>query len=267
MSRLHTALERRNAGLLTGGVKKPEPELEPPATPALPLGPTRSPEPSLPADPGGQGDSSSERAVVPLPPLLIDTSPSFRREIALLYRSLPMLARKELRSILVCSVERGAGTSTIALNLAAYACQESTGRALLIEANFENPFAYRVSNRALTGFSDLLSNQGAIEEYVNTTSTAGLHLMSAGRITDESSKLVIENRVRYLLAECQHGYPIVVLDGAPLDTSTSTLELAKAVDGVVLVVRPDTLTKTVVQARTALENVGANTLGFAFNDF
>lgn len=296
MSRLYTALQRSNTTLLESDVKtaetEPSTDERQPAKPA-PAETTESkrPEPER----GGRKTSGPEREIpdltspertsperespdrgsnipvdagaVSLPPLLIDTSPSFRREIALLHHSLVMLAQSERKSLLICSAESGAGTSSIALNMAAYASAETTGKALLVEANFEHPYIHRLTRRTRPGLSDFLTDQGRLEQYIYPTSTAGLHVMSAGRVTGQSNTLILESRVRYLLTEAQQRYPFIVLDSAPVNSQFSTLELAKAVDGVILVARPNTLTSQIVQARTALDHVGANTLGFAFNDF
>lgn len=266
MSRLYTALERHNAAQPKADSAKPP--MEPSTESASPVETAKSPDPLLlPPDLASDGTAPEAAKLVTLPRLLIDSSPGFRREIALLHRSLAMAARPALNSILICSAESGAGTSSIALNIAAYASAETTGKALLIEANFEHPYIHRWTNGARPGLSDLLANQGSLEQYINPASTIGLDIMSVGRITDASDTLVLESRVRYLLSELQPLYPLVVVDGAPVNSSHSTLELAKAVDGVILIARPNTLKKSVMQARTALENVGANTLGFAFNDF
>lgn len=287
MSRLYTALERSNRPLLksdtiapetvpAAGAEKPAESRTEPARTGTER-PTRAIMDGLTADqiaesspsyaPGKNRRVPTDLGTILLPPLLIDSSRSFRQDIALLYRSLTIVAKHELRSVLICSVEDGAGTSTIALNTAAYSSEEDTGKALLIEANFERPYIRWLTNRANAGFSDFLANQGDPDQYINAASTGGLHIMSGGRTTDASERLISETRVRYLLTELQDTFPFVLFDGAPINRSLGTLELAKAVDGVILVVRPNTLTSDVIQARTALANVGANTLGFAFNDF
>lgn len=266
MSRLHTALERSNAPLLEVDPKTSDTDATTAASPPADAADAKQPS-ERPGDRGAGGGVVTESGAIALPPLLIDSSPGFRREIGLLHRSLTMLAERELKSVLICGAENGAGTSTIALNVAAYASEETTGKALLIEANFERPYIHRWTNGARAGFSDLLEDQGSLEQYIIAASTAGLQVMSAGRLSAASNNLILESRVRYLLTELHKTYPLVVFDGAPVNRSLGTLELAKAVDGVILVVRPNTLTSDVIQARTALANVGANTLGFAFNDF
>ena len=267
MSRLYTALERSNSPPPEANAEAPATQPSTPASSEQPLGAAGTADPKLPTTGETASGLPMEVETTPLPPLLINASPGFRREMTLLYRSLALAAGGSPRSVLICSAESGAGTSSIALNIAAYAGEETKGKALLIEANFQRPYLRRWSDRARTGLSDFLSSQGAVEQYIHRATTPGLQVMTAGRVSDHSDTLIQESRIRYLLTELQDVYPLIVFDGAPVIGSLGTLEIAKVVDGVVLVIRPDTLTKTVVEARTALENVGANTLGFAFNDF
>jgi Mrp family chromosome partitioning ATPase len=271
VSRLYTAIERSNTSLVESDVKPPasEPQSDTEQSTGTAEPRQSKPLPEEPSDGGAATDVALEPAVVTLglPSLLIDSSSSFRREIGLLHQSLTIMADRDLRSVLVCSAESGAGTSSIALNLTAYASEETTGKALLIEANFQRPYLRQWTNRAIEGLADFLANQGALEQYVRPTSTAGLDVLTAGRITEQSHARLLEGPIRYLLTELQDRYPLVVFDGAPVNHSLGTLELAKAVDGVILVARPNTLTSDVVRASTALDRVGANTLGFAFNDF
>jgi Mrp family chromosome partitioning ATPase len=268
MSRLYTALERSNSPLPEPD--PPEAEVTKPSTPSSSEAPIDAPE-AADLEPSTNGEAASrillEVETTALPPLLMNTSPSFRREMALLYRSVSLTADGNLQSVLFCSPESGAGTSSIALNLAAYAGEETKGKALLIEANVARPFLRQWSGRPRAGFSDFLANQGTVEQYIHPATTPGLQVMTAGRVSLHSETLIQESRIRYLLTELHNSYPLIVLDGAPPAESIGTLEIAKVVDGVVLVVRPNTLVQRVTDARNALDNVGAKILGFAFSDF
>ncbi len=171
MSRLYSALKKQNENLV---VTKPE-----------------------------IADFVGDNRIYNLPPILIDYSRSVLEEIACLYRNLFILKKGELGSIMICSDQAGAGTSMIALNLAAYIVKNEGVKTLFIEANFRRPLLFKFQQRSTGGFSELLSEQGSIENYVYPTASPALYIMGAGKVTGSSENLLTENRLQYTLRECK----------------------------------------------------------------
>ncbi len=220
-----------------------------------------------PAEPQAKVGTEARTEMLRLPPLLIDYSKEFAQEIALLYRSLAVVNQGLPSIILICSPESGAGTTTVALNLASYFVTNEGGKALFIEANFQNSYLARCPGGKRVGFSDLLAEQGSIINYASQTSTPGLYVMSAGRASDASNKFVTQSRVGYILEDTKREYPFIIFDGAPITASDTTLELAKVVDGVIMVARANALADVVGRAKAALESEKANILGLVYSDY
>lgn len=212
-------------------------------------------------------DAVEDSSVYRLPPLLLDISPGVFQEVSYLYRNLFILTKGELGSMMICSDQAGAGTSMIALNLAAYAVQNEGIKTLFVEANFRRPLLFKFQPRGHRGFSELLAEQGLLQEYALPTAVPGLSVTGAGKITHASESLLTENRLRYVLTECKAEYSLVIIDAAPINDGAGTLELAKVVDGVVMVTRANALAEEVDRAKAALENVQANIVGVIYNQY
>jgi capsular exopolysaccharide synthesis family protein len=211
-------------------------------------------------------ESPEEKEVVDLPRLMIDNSPNCYSEFQCLYRNLTILGGGKVRTVMVCGAEEGEGTTTIAMNLAALMAREEEVPTLLVEANCSSPtFFKHDGGHTKEGLYELLVEQGPIENYVAQTSIPQLVVMEAGRPTGGTKGAFTSSKIENAVAECKSQFPIIVFDAAPVNTNTESLELAKHVDGVVLVVKSEALAENVQRTKEALERVRARILGVVFN--
>ena len=225
----------------------------------------RNQEPEFDSSPN-KGTVEEER-IFHLPPLLIDESPDFFKEIASLSTNLFVLAKGNLSTIMLCGSGIGAGATMIAMNLASYIVRKEAIPTLLVEANIKRPTLYRYRNGYINdGLYELLAEQGPLNKYVLPTSTPNLFIMTAGRITSENMAFFKSSQIEYAISECKNNYPLVIFDAASIEDGHGTLEFAKFVDSVTMVVRANSLTEDVRKAQRALENVQAKFAGVIFND-
>src|SRR5579863_487205 len=144
---------------------------------------------------------------------------------------------RRLRSILLTSASPSEGKSTVAAHLAATHAGQGK-RTLLIDGDLRRPSVhrlYQVPNGV--GLSNVLLQQISWRDaLVQMPEPAGLDILPAGPSTRRASDL-IGTGLAELVEEASREYDLVVLDAPPLLGFAETLQMASAVDGVIIVAR------------------------------
>jgi len=174
---------------------------------------------------------------------------------------------RRLRSVLLTSASPSEGKSTVAAHLAAtHASQHK--RTLLIDGDLRRPSVhrlYQVPNSV--GLSNVLLQQISWRDAViRIDSTEGLDVLPAGPSTRRASDL-IGMGLSQLIEEATREYDLVVLDAPPLLGFAEPLQMATAVDGVIVVARAgDTSRKALSTVITTLKRLRANLVGVVLNE-
>jgi capsular exopolysaccharide synthesis family protein len=174
---------------------------------------------------------------------------------------------RRLRSILMTSASPSEGKSTVAAHLAAtHASQQK--RTLLIDGDLRRPSVhrlYQVPNSV--GLSNVLLQQISWRDAViRLEDPAGLDVLPAGPPTRRASDL-IGMGLATLIEEATREYDLVVLDAPPLLGFAEPLQMATAVDGVIVVARAgDTSRKALGTVIGTLKRLRANLVGVVLNE-
>ncbi len=174
---------------------------------------------------------------------------------------------RRLRSILLTSASPSEGKSTVAAHLAAtHASQHK--RTLLIDGDLRRPSVhrlYQVPNSV--GLSNVLLQQISWRDAViRIDSPEGLDVLPAGPATRRASDL-IGMGLADLIEEATREYDLVVLDAPPLLGFAEPLQMATAVDGVIVVARAgDTSRKALGTVIGTLKRLRANLVGVVLNE-
>jgi polysaccharide biosynthesis transport protein len=174
---------------------------------------------------------------------------------------------RRLRSILLTSASPSEGKSTVAAHLAAtHASQHK--RTLLIDGDLRRPSVhrlYQVPNSV--GLSNVLLQQISWRDAVIRIDTPeGLDVLPAGPATRRASDL-IGMGLADLIEEATREYDLVVLDAPPLLGFAEPLQMATAVDGVIVVARAgDTSRKALSTVIGTLKRLRANLVGVVLNE-
>jgi succinoglycan biosynthesis transport protein ExoP len=170
------------------------------------------------------------------------------------------------RTLLITSVEPGAGKSTILANLAV-ALAQSGRRVIAVDSNFRMPSLDRIF-----GIPDEFGLSNAIFEGkrfgsgLRDTRIPGLRVLASGPLPPNPAELLGLPKTRELIGDLATEADVVLLDSPPLLDFVDAAVLAPIVDGVVLVVARGRVSgKQVQKAVTQLANVGVSQLGFVFN--
>jgi capsular exopolysaccharide synthesis family protein len=174
---------------------------------------------------------------------------------------------RRLRSVLMTSASPSEGKSTVAAHLAATHAQQHK-RTLLIDGDLRRPSVHRlfqVPNSV--GLSNVLLKQISwLDAVIMTESPKGLDILPAGPSTRRASDLMGMGLAE-LIEEATRDYDLVVLDAPPLLGFAEPLQMATAVDGVIVVARAgDTSRKALSAVIQTLTRLRANLVGVVLNE-
>jgi polysaccharide biosynthesis transport protein len=145
-----------------------------------------------------------------------------------------------LKTLVVTSAVEGEGKSTIAANIAV-AIAQTGQRVLLIDANFHHPYQYQMWNIPNEkGLSDIMMSQN-IENGSVQKVTSQLDVLSAGSFYESPLVFLEAQHPAQILKNFESRYDMVILDTPAVKRSADALMLASLADGVLMVVRPNTV--------------------------
>jgi capsular exopolysaccharide synthesis family protein len=174
---------------------------------------------------------------------------------------------RRLRSIMVTSASPAEGKSTTAAHLSIAHSQQGR-RTLLIDGDLRRPSVHRRFDIPNTqGLSNALT--GEIEwrsALIQKPGTPNLDILPAGPPSRRAADLVGTPLVD-LMEEAMREYDLVVLDTPPLLGFSEPLQMATAVDGVLVIARAgQTNRKALGSALNTLQRLRANVIGVVLNE-
>jgi succinoglycan biosynthesis transport protein ExoP len=173
---------------------------------------------------------------------------------------------RKIQVILITSPRSGDGKSTSASNIAISMAQ--TGRrVLLIDGDLRKPTQHQVHNLPNTlGLSDLLTDRFSYADVVKKTTVATLDLITAGDELPNPAELLTSSRLQELIEQLRVRYELVIIDSPPILAVTDPAILSAVADGVILIVRANTLRHHDAEATLEqLNSLGTSLLGMVVN--
>ncbi len=201
--------------------------------------------------------------------LLCDSQP--RSLMAEAYRSIRtnidfLRRNRRIQVILITSPHSGDGKSISASNFAISLAQ--TGRkVLLIDGDLRKPSQHQIHHLPNTlGMTDVLTERLGIADVIKKTTVATLDLITAGHPEPNPAELLTSTRLNEIIEKLRNSYDFVVVDSPPILAVTDPAILSTVTDGVILIVRANTLRHH--DAEETLERInslGASVLGMIVN--
>ncbi len=173
---------------------------------------------------------------------------------------------RSLRSILLTSATPGEGKSTVAAHLA-MSHAEQHHRTLLIDGDMRRPSIHKLFRSPNTAGLSTVIEQGVSwrELLIQPRPDIELYVLTAGPATRKSTDL-LGQRLPQLLDEAAEEFDLTFLDAPPLLGFPEPLQMAAAVDGVVVVARAGQTDRSAVAAvLETLQHLRANSLGLILN--
>ena len=174
------------------------------------------------------------------------------------------------RSVLFTSAIPREGKTHTAINTA-MAFSYTGGKTLLLDADLRAANCIEMLSRRVTsepadgvGLTEVLVGQCEADEAAQLLDDR-LFFISPGSPAPNPPELLISTRMRDLLTQLSDRYDHVFVDSAPVMAASDTIGVATMVDGVIMVIGPDTPKKAACQACDRLAQAGAKLLGFVYN--
>lgn len=184
-------------------------------------------------------------------------------------RNTILLAKPDrpLKSLLILSCFPKEGKTTVATHLAIAHAQQ-THRTLLIDGDMRHPRVSHIMglNQAV-GFSKALRNgMQWRQEISRMEGLPNLHVLGAGPDSADAADLVGAGLVQ-VLREAKKEYDLVIVDGPPLVGLPEPLQMAAAVDGVVMIaLAGQTDHQALATSLGVLQRIGATIVGLVLNE-
>lgn len=167
---------------------------------------------------------------------------------------------------MITSATPGEGKTTTAVHLA-IAHSQQKHKTLLIDCDLRRPGVHaKLGLNPETGLAAVLQNgMQWREKLVRLEELENLDILPTG-LSSRSAADLIGRRLPEILEEAAGEYDLIVVDSPPILGFPEPLQMAAAVDGVVMVAKAgETDRKTVASALSTLQRVRANVVGMVLN--
>jgi capsular exopolysaccharide synthesis family protein len=174
---------------------------------------------------------------------------------------------RPIRSVLVTSASPREGKTTTAVHLAMSHAQQKL-RTLLIDCDLRRPAIRTLLHLPNSvGLSYAMANGGNWRDQISKESgTRHLDVLLSGKASQRHADLV-GNYLPRILQDAASEYDLIVIDAPPLLGFPEALQLATAVDGVLVVaLAGKTDQKAATMALNSLYRLRANTIGIVLNE-
>lgn len=172
------------------------------------------------------------------------------------------------RRFCITSGHASEGKSITLLNMA-ITFAESGQKVLLVDADLRRPSQARLLiEQASPGLSNVLAGLCPTEAAIRKNIYPNLDVMFSGDIPPNPSELIGSPALKQMIDKLSASYDYILLDTPPLGLVTDACLTAKALDGMVFLVRQDEAEKeTVAHCLRQIENAGVKLMGFILNGF
>lgn len=198
------------------------------------------------------------------PRLMLGSASPLQESIRALFGRFVLVPGNAPKTLMVSSADTNEGKTFLALSIALFAA--STGRrVLIVEADLRRPtFHTALDLQQRDGLSEYLRGEVTVRDIV--VDYHGLHMISAGKPSVDSTELLSKRQLDDLLRQAEGVYDLVVIDSPPVMLLMDAHVMARRVDGIVFCAsfgrsRPS----RVVQAIQDLERSGGHVLGVVVN--
>jgi Mrp family chromosome partitioning ATPase len=171
------------------------------------------------------------------------------------------------RAIVFAGVDRGTGCSRICVEASRSLAANTSRSICVVDANFRSSSL----NRFLAvpderGLADCMLEQGAVRTFTRQLEPSHLHLLPAGFLTPESPNLLNSERLMSRLIELRKEFDYILIDAPALNVYSDAIALARAADGVVVVLEADsTRRESALKGLESLREVQIEVLGAVLN--
>jgi len=176
-----------------------------------------------------------------------------------------LLKSSDSTTILVSSLAKGGGKSTVASNLGAI-LQLAGYKSILIDLDLRNPILGKYFDIDDVGMSEYLAGKVNLSDVVFSTIYPNLDIVSGGAIPINPSELILSNRLEIMLTKLKDKYDYIVIDATPFESSTDTLNIMKYVDMSLVVLHAKKVKKSyIIKLEKLIKKYRLKNIGLVIN--
>ena len=182
-------------------------------------------------------------------------------------RSNILFCGNDIKVIGLTSCTPNEGKSNVSLNLA-ISLAEAGKKVVFIDADLRKSVImgrYKI-NKAVRGFSHYLSGINTKEEVIYKANTDNLYVILSGPVPPNPSELLGGEPFTDLVKNLEEEYDYVIIDTPPLGSVIDSAVIAKACDGMVLIIEANSISyKFAQRVKEQLTKTGCRILGTVLN--
>ena len=172
------------------------------------------------------------------------------------------------KTILVTSSDKNEGKTTTVSNLAV-SFANLNKKVLLIDCDLRNASIhkmFRLNN--IYGLTDILAKDKAVDKCIQKTELENLYVLTAGAIPPNPAEILSSEKMKNLIEDLKNIYDYIFIDTPPIGLVTDAGALSSFIDGVVLVVKSESVEKKYLEeTKKKLDAVDARILGAILNSY
>ena len=172
------------------------------------------------------------------------------------------------KTILVTSSDKNEGKTTTVSNLAV-SFANLNKKVLLIDCDLRNASIhkmFRLNN--IYGLTDILAKDRAVDKCIQETELKNLYVLTAGAIPPNPAEILSSEKMKNLIEDLKNIYDYIFIDTPPIGLVTDAGVLSSFTDGVVLVVKSESVEKKYLEeTKKKLDAVDARILGAILNSY
>lgn len=207
------------------------------------------------------------------PPAFQQAGPGAPASYTEAYKSLSInldvrAAEKGCKSIMITSALPQDGKSNVAMNLTR-ALSEREKKVILIDGDSSSAAltTYFQLNNHVSGLTELLAGKSLLKDVTVQVRGKEFYFIPSGSLSRKSTDLFSKSKVEQVMEELKERYDYIIFDAPPVTATADVLDLSRAADGVLFVVRDHGASKQAVnECIKQLEAVNACVLGSVLTD-
>ena len=172
------------------------------------------------------------------------------------------------KTILVTSSDKNEGKTTTVSNLAV-SFANLNKKVLLIDCDLRNASIHKMFKiNNIYGLTDILAKDRAVDKCIQETELENLYVLTAGSTPPNPAEILSSEKMKNLIEDLKNIYDYIFIDTPPIGLVTDAGALSSFIDGVVLVVKSESIEKKYLEeTKKKLDAVDARILGAILNSY
>ena len=172
------------------------------------------------------------------------------------------------KTILVTSSDKNEGKTTTVSNLAV-SFANLNKKVLILDCDLRNASIHKMFKiNNIYGLTDILAKDRAVDKCIQETELENLYVLTAGAIPPNPAEILSSDKMKNLIEDLKNIYDYIFIDTPPIGLVTDAGVLSSFTDGVVLVVKSESVEKKYLEeTKKKLDAVDARILGAILNSY